>query len=87
MDHERTGDRIRAYIVKQFAPARGRSFGDDDHLLEHGIIDSLGVLDLVAHLEQEFGISIGDDDLSPENFQSVSRLAAFVTAKQNGGGR
>ena len=80
------GDSIRAYILKRFPQARGRNLQDHDHLLEQGIVDSLGVLELVSYLEQEFAITIADDDLSPENFSSVGQLSAFVAAKRGGGG-
>jgi acyl carrier protein len=51
---------------------------DYDDLLESGVIDSLGVLELVAFLQQEFGIAISDDDLTPENFKSIECMAQFV---------
>jgi acyl carrier protein len=59
---------------------------DDDHLLANGILDSLGVLDMVGYLEMEFGITVSDDDLLPENFETLGRLAQFVEGKQIGGG-
>jgi acyl carrier protein len=52
-------------------------------LLESGIIDSLGVLDLVAFMEESFAITILDEELSPENFQTIERLASFIERKRN----
>lgn len=74
--------RIRAFILKAFPPARKRALDDNVLLLESGIIDSLGVLDVVGFLEQEFGIQVLDDELTPENFGSVGLIAAFVRQKR-----
>jgi acyl carrier protein len=79
--------RIRGFLVAQFPSARQRALGEDDHLLANGILDSLGVLDLVGFLEQEFGISISDEDLLPEHFETLRRLTAFVEEKQSVGSR
>ena len=78
-----TEDRIKEYITKQFPLARKRGVRNDDPLLESGILDSLGILDLVTYLEEEFGISVDDEELVPDNFQNIERLAAFVSEKQN----
>jgi acyl carrier protein len=75
-------DRIRQFILSQFPLARQRVIQDCDSLLDNGIIDSMGVLELVNFVESEFGILIADDELLPENFQSVHHLAAFVRAKR-----
>jgi len=79
--------RIRAYLIEHFPSARDHALGDDDHLLANGILDSLGVLDLVGYLEQEFGIAVSDDDLLPEHFETLRRLTAFVEDKQAVGSR
>lgn len=79
--HAVTG-RIRAFLVEHFPAARTQPPGDDDHLLANGILDSLGVLDLVGYLEREFGITVSDDDLLPEHFETLGRLTAFVCEKQ-----
>jgi acyl carrier protein len=78
-----TGERIRQFLLGRFPQARSMKIADDDHLLEKGIIDSLGVLDVVAYLEQEFSITVGDDDLTPDHFSSVASLVAFVLAKRD----
>jgi acyl carrier protein len=79
--------RIRGFLTEHFPSARQHVLGEDDHLLANGILDSLGVLDLVGYLEQEFGISISDDDLLPEHFETLRRLTAFVEEKQSVGSR
>jgi acyl carrier protein len=72
---------IRQFVFEKFPLARQRSISDTDPLIDSGIIDSLGVLDLVAFLEAEFGICVADEDLVPDHFQSISCLAAFVQSK------
>lgn len=53
----------------------------DEDLLANGIIDSHGLMELVGFIEQRYGVSVADDDLLPENFQSLSHIEAFVERK------
>ena len=64
-------------------------YGEDDDvlsseepLLGSGIVDSLGIMRLVSYIEEEFGVVVPEDELIPEHFQTVSRLAAFVERLQ-----
>jgi acyl carrier protein len=50
----------------------------DENLLATGIVDSHGVLQLVGFLEQRFGVSVSDEQLTPENFQTLERIDALV---------
>jgi acyl carrier protein len=77
-------ERIRSFIQSQFPLARQRTFADNDSLLQAGIIDSLGILEVVTYIEKEFGVSVADEELLPENFGSVQNLTAFVYQKRNG---
>jgi acyl carrier protein len=54
---------------------------DGDSLLERGILDSTGILELVAFLEEEFGATIADDELVPENLDSVSNILGYLERK------
>ena len=72
------GERINQFVLRTFPLARKKALNPQDDLLESGIIDSLGILDLVAFVEKEFGIAVSDEDLLPENFNSVEHLTAFV---------
>ena len=74
-------ERIRNFIVEKFPLARKRGINFQDNLLESGILDSLGILDLVAFVEQNFGIVLTDDELVPEHFQSIDRLTTFIQSK------
>ncbi|HVK75743.1 MAG TPA: acyl carrier protein [Kofleriaceae bacterium] len=76
---------VTKFIVDNFlfgnvaeAPAPRTSF------METGLIDSTGVLELVAFVEEKYGVKVGDDELVPENLDSVANLAAFVVRKTGG---
>jgi acyl carrier protein len=71
--------RIREFIVESFFVD---DFSDDDSFLRHSIIDSLGMLELVAFLEKEFGIKVSDAELVPENLDSLTKVCAFVKRKK-----
>jgi acyl carrier protein len=72
-------ERIRGFIVDSFFV---ESFSDEESFLQSGIIDSLGILDLVAFLEKEFGIKISDQELVPQNFDSLAKVSAFAERKR-----
>jgi acyl carrier protein len=83
MNYLNISKRIRQFIQTTFPLARKQSaLSDHDSLFSSGIVDSLGVLDLVTYLENEFGVMVADEDLLAENFESIGRMAEFVTLKQ-----
>ena len=55
---------------------------DDESLFDRGIIDSLGVLKLVAFLEEQYGVCVDDEELIPENFETIALLKEFIESKQ-----
>jgi acyl carrier protein len=74
---------IRIFIGENFLFNRnGFNSGDDASFLETGIINSLGVMELVQFVEEQFGIPVADEDVVPANFDSVNRLAAFIEARK-----
>lgn len=75
---------LRRFIVENFLFGREMDFSDDDSFLERGIIDSTGVLELIAWLESRWQVKVGDDELLPENLDSVNRVAHFVERKRQG---
>ena len=75
-------ERIKKFLAQQF-PAT-KNVGNEDPLLKNGLIDSLGILEVVTFLEKEFGIVVSDEELLPENFESVQSLSSFVQQKTNG---
>ena len=78
-------DKIRSFILDTIlAGARVGALDDDDSFLEKGIIDSTGILELVSFIENEFKIEVKDEDLVPDNFDSVSRLTSYITRRIGG---
>ncbi|HEY2921478.1 MAG TPA: acyl carrier protein [Candidatus Binatia bacterium] len=73
---------VRQFITSHFSHARTRALADDDPLLESGIVDSLGVLDIVGFIESDMGVVVADEDLVRENFGSIGRIASYIEAKQ-----
>jgi acyl carrier protein len=73
---------VEQFILSELTQGRGITQIDpNENLLSKGIIDSHGVMELVGFLEERFGITVADEDLSPENFESVASIDAFVTRK------
>jgi acyl carrier protein len=76
-------ERIRQYIFENYLYMRqGVQLLDDDPLLARGIIDSMGVMELITFLEEEFGVGVGDADITEENLGSLAAIARYVAAKQ-----
>jgi acyl carrier protein len=73
--------RVRAFLVDSFLLGDDDGFANDESLLDTGIVDSTGVMEVVSFLEESFSISVDDDELVAENLDSVERLAAFVGRK------
>ena len=80
MNH--TAESLRAFIKENFLFGREPDFSNDDSFLEMGLIDSTGVLELVNHLEDTHGIRVEDDELVPENLDSINRIVRFIESKQ-----
>jgi acyl carrier protein len=77
--------RIRAFVLERFPLARRRALSDEDSLLQSGIVDSLGILELVDFVIGEFNVDVTDEDLLPENFDSIRSLATFVERRGGSG--
>ena len=74
---------IRDFIVQNaLFGSSERSFNDEDSFLEKEIIDSTGILELVSFVEERFGIEVGDEELIPDNFDSINKLGEYVSRKQ-----
>jgi acyl carrier protein len=78
--------RIREFISRNFLfSENGFPYSDDASFLQDGVIDSLGVIELVPFLQKQFGISVADRELLPSNFDSVRKLTSFIARKQANG--
>lgn len=72
-------EKIKQYIAENFLFSNnGFTLDDDESFLEAGVVDSLGVVELVAFVEETYHISVPDDDIVPNNFDSVNSLAAYI---------
>ena len=73
---------IRTFVIERLAPAVGlSSLGDEDDLIDSGVVDSLGIFQLIAFLEERFGIKIGDEEISPENFGTIAAIDRLVASR------
>ena len=73
--------KVREFIVENFLFGKDDGLVDDASFLDEGIIDSTGILELVNFLEEEFSISVEDDELVPENLDSINNVVAFLAKK------
>lgn len=74
---------ILAWLIETFPMAQQREIGADDSLLESGIVDSLGTLDVVHFIESEFGLIVTDEEMTPEHFETARSIAKLVALKSN----
>ncbi len=75
-------EQIRHYLAENFLFSdNGFQFDDEASFLEEGIVDSTGVLELILFAEETFGIQVEDDEVVPENFDSVRSLADYIRRK------
>ncbi|HKO15630.1 MAG TPA: acyl carrier protein [Gemmatimonadaceae bacterium] len=76
--------RIRSYITENFLYMRPDfALGDDDPLLERGIVDSMGVMEVLQFIEEEFGVQAADDEITEENLNSLDAITRFVSGKRS----
>lgn len=73
--------RIRDFVVENFLFGSDEGLEEDTSFLEEGIIDSTGVLELVNFIEEEFAITVEDEDLVPENLDSIINVASYLKKK------
>ncbi len=75
--------RLRSFVVENYLFGQDGGLQDTDSFLDKGIIDSTGVLELVAFLQETFGITVEDQDLVPENLDSINNVSSFLLRKLN----
>jgi acyl carrier protein len=73
---------IRAYIAKEILFSDKYGHSDEASFLDEGIVDSMNVLQIVMFIEKQFGIRVEDEEVVPDNFDSVTKLAAYVRGKE-----
>jgi acyl carrier protein len=73
---------VRTHIAKDILfNNKGYPYADDASFLENGIIDSMNVMELIMFVEESFGLEVADEDIVPDNFDSVTRIGAYVRRK------
>lgn len=72
---------VREFIAENFLFRADAEIGSDQSLLESGVMDSTGVLELIAFLESSYGIRVADDEIVPENLDSIDRVSSYLSSK------
>ena len=76
-------DQVRSFLTTNFYVPDPAELANDASLLDQGLIDSTGVLEVIEYLENTFGITIEDSEMLPENLDSIDKIAAFVDRKKS----
>jgi len=74
-------NKIRTFIVENFLFGKDDGLNDETSFLDEGIIDSTGILELVSFMEEEFHIKVEDEELIPENLDSIKNVVAYLEKK------
>ena len=75
-------EQVRAFVTSNFYVADPDTLKDTDSLLDSGVIDSTGVLEVIAFIEDTFGFTVEDAEMLPENLDSIERITYFVVRKK-----
>jgi acyl carrier protein len=76
--------KVREFVVENFLLGDGQLLKEDTSFMQEGVIDSTGILELVFFLEESFGINVADDELVPENMDSLRNIAGYIDRKLSG---
>jgi acyl carrier protein len=82
-------EELRAFVIENFLfgdESAPFAFTNEDSFQERGIVDSTGILELVCHLQEKYAIDIADDELIPDNLDSLAKVAQFIERKRAGHG-
>jgi acyl carrier protein len=77
-----TTDKLKDFFKENFMIDLDDGFSNDESFLENGIIDSTGVLELVTFIEEYFGIKVEDEEIIPENMDSLNNIIAYIKFKK-----
>ena len=84
VDTVTTKKELREFIVEAFLFGdESDPFEDGDSFMQKGVIDSTGVLELVAYLEENYGVTVADEEMIPDNLDSLNNLVAFINKKKH----
>jgi acyl carrier protein len=77
---------IRGFIVDNFLFGEDRGLKDDSSFLKEGIVDSTGIMQLVSFIQEQYLIQVEDEELTPENLDSIGKVSAFIEGKMRESG-
>ena len=87
-DTDTIGQDVRQFLADNFIlDDGGAGLGADDSLTQAGVLDSMGVLELIMFVEERFGVTIPDEDTLPENLDSVARIVGYISRRLEADGR
>ena len=75
-------EKVREFVTSNFYVANPASLQNAESLLDSGVMDSTGVLELIAFIEETYGITVEDSEMLPENLDSIDRVTDFVIRKK-----
>jgi acyl carrier protein len=79
---ENIKNQVRSFVTSNFYVADPTTLNDEASLLDRGVIDSTGVLEVIFFIEETFGIKVEDSEMLPDNLDSIERIANFVARKK-----
>ena len=82
LDQKTTRSELKGFIIDSFMfSQKDQTFSDSDSFMEKGIVDSTGILELTSFIEEKYEIVIEDDEMTPENLDSIDNLVQFISRK------
>lgn len=82
MNLDEVRQQLRHFILENYLFTDDEAaLKDDDSFLEGGVLDSMGILELIEHLDESFGIKVEGDELVPDNLDSINSLITFISSK------
>lgn len=76
----------RKFLLDNFAMGGGVEIGDETSFMDEHLLDSTGFIELITFVEETFGVTVKDEEMLPENFDSLSNIAAYVARKREAAG-
>ncbi len=75
-----TIDTLRSFFAEKGGKAQ--NLGEEDSLLENGLLDSMAIVKLVSFIEEKFGVALGDEEFDPDNFETLKAIATMIESKK-----
>jgi acyl carrier protein len=85
MTTEEIQEQVKDFLINNFIFDPSAQIGAEDSLMENGVVDSTGILEVIMWVEQTFGIHVEDSEVLPENFDSIRNIARYAQTKIGAG--